>query len=83
MRLPHKSLLPLKVLHRFFVLPSRSAGLERAQIPSHPGLRIFLPRIQAIAGFKFSDHGISLSAYRQSKAQLAPPIKSNRMRDAW
>src|SRR5438477_9422 len=33
-----------------------SIGLKRPEIPAFPGLWIFLPRIQPITGFKFSDH---------------------------
>src|SRR5205809_5813975 len=55
------SLAPFKVLHRFFVFLGRSACLERAQIPSLPCLRVFLSRIQSVAGFNFSNHDSFLS----------------------
>src|SRR6266581_6131650 len=53
--------IPFEVLHRFFVFLRRSACLERAQIPSLPCLRVFLSRIQSVAGFNFSDHDSFLS----------------------
>ena len=49
--------MPLKELHGSFVFLGRSFRLKSAEVPSLPGLRILLPRIQSIAGgFKFPDH---------------------------
>jgi hypothetical protein len=50
-------LLPLKVLDRSFVFLRRGRCLERAEISSFPGFRIFLAGIQSVlTGFEFPDH---------------------------
>ena len=50
------ALLPFEILHRFFVFLGGGFGLERAEVPTFPGLRIFLSRIQTVTGFQFPDH---------------------------
>ena len=50
------ALFPFEILHRFFVLLGRGFGLERAEVPTFPGLRIFLSRIQTVTRFQFPDH---------------------------
>jgi len=50
------ALLPFEILDGFFVLLGRGFGLERAEVPTLPGLRIFLSRIQTVTRFQFPDH---------------------------
>jgi hypothetical protein len=55
----------LEVLHRFLVFLRCGARLKRAEVSPFSGLRILLPRVQAItARFKFSDHDLLLLAHR-------------------
>src|SRR5437667_9696806 len=53
--------MPFEVLHRFFVFLRRCACLECSEISSLPGLRVFLSRIQSIAGLNFPYHDSFLS----------------------
>jgi hypothetical protein len=50
------SLAPFEVLHRFFVILRRRAGLERAEISALPCRWVLLPGIQPVVGFNLSDH---------------------------
>src|SRR5262249_50869603 len=49
--------LTLEELHRPLVLLRGFARAERAQVPALAGLRVYLPRVQAIlARFQLADH---------------------------
>jgi hypothetical protein len=55
----------LEVLHRFLVFLRCGARLKRAEVSPLSGLRILLPRVQAITTrFKFSDHDLFSGARR-------------------
>jgi len=52
--------MPLEILNRAFVFLRRSLAVERAEIFSFTGSRIFLAGIQPIfAGFQFPNHNDS------------------------
>jgi hypothetical protein len=56
--------MALEILNRAFVFLRSSLCIERSEISSFPGLRIFLSRVQPIlAGFQFPDH-VDSSALR-------------------
>ena len=48
-----------EILHFAFVLLGGFLGVERAEVATLAGLRIFLARIKSIlSGFQFSDHAV-------------------------
>ena len=56
--------MPLEILNRAFVFLRRRLAIERAEIFSFPGSRIFLARIQPIlAGFQFPNHNDFLGGF--------------------
>ena len=55
------TLASFKILNSLLVFLRGSFGLERAEISSLAGLRIFLSRIQSITALNFSDHGEGVS----------------------